>query len=72
MQIRAISPLGGLRRRASLVLAALPATAAHAQALPRCKNPALTASQRAQDLMACITLEEKVAQMQSIWVGTVK
>lgn len=51
-----------LRPKASIIFAALlmAAVAAHAQ---RYKDPGLTAADRAQDLLAHMTLEEKLAQL---------
>jgi beta-glucosidase len=48
-------------------LAALPAPMAFAAAVPPYKNPAAPVARRVQDLLARMTLEEKIEQMQCIW-----
>lgn len=53
---------------AGSMLAAVPALAAGAERLPY-RDPALPVADRVSDLLARMTLEEKVAQMRCLWFG---
>ncbi|NWK98385.1 hypothetical protein DM806_22480 [Sphingobium lactosutens] len=53
---------------AGSMLAAMPALAAQVAAMPY-RDPALPVADRVRDLLARMTLEEKVAQMRCLWFG---
>jgi beta-glucosidase len=56
-----------LRLVASLVICSTAAFQASAQEVPGYKNPKLSVDQRVADLLARMTLEEKLAQIDSAW-----